>query len=94
MMKLGPWLEAHPDIAAGFHTKIRVSRFSLHRYVTGDRIPKPVPMRRIFVETGGQVEPNDFYDLPKIDGDGARAAPASQRRQRKKPNRDSARVPA
>lgn len=30
------------------------------------RIPRPSEMTRIYLATGGQVQPNDFYDLPAL----------------------------
>ena len=30
------------------------------------KMPRPDKMRRIFLATGGQVAPNDFYDLPEL----------------------------
>lgn len=40
---------------------------SIYRYIRGERIPAPDVMRRIYVVTGGSVQPNDFYDLPPLD---------------------------
>lgn len=37
---------------------------SAQRYVAGTRMPRRDEMVRIYVVTGGDVTPNDFYDLP------------------------------
>lgn len=36
--------------------------------------PKPATMARIYLATGGQVTPNDFYDLPALPGTDGGAA--------------------
>jgi hypothetical protein len=38
------------------------------------RIPRKRTMRRIYLATGGQVTPNDFYDLPELPADVGEAA--------------------
>lgn len=42
---------------------------NVRRYAAGAQIPRPSLMREIFRATGGQVTPNDFYDLPDIGAD-------------------------
>jgi phosphopantothenoylcysteine decarboxylase/phosphopantothenate--cysteine ligase len=62
MATLADWLAAYPEQARGFDDRIGVSVMSLSRYKRG-RIPTKKVMARIVVETGGQVTPDDFYDL-------------------------------
>jgi transcriptional regulator with XRE-family HTH domain len=39
---------------------------SIARYETGLRRPDSATMIRIYRLTGGEVEPNDFYELPAL----------------------------
>lgn len=45
--------------------RIDSSQQAVARYCKG-RIPSRAVMTRIYYESGGQVTPNDFYDLPAI----------------------------
>lgn len=47
-----------------FAESIKSTATSVSRYVTGERIPEPEIMQRIFDATGGLVTANDFYGLP------------------------------
>ena len=38
---------------------------SVLRYESGQRRPAPRVMERYFLLTGGEVQPNDFYPLPR-----------------------------
>jgi transcriptional regulator with XRE-family HTH domain len=40
-----------------------VSVQSVHRYVNGERLPRPDVMMKIAEVTGGAVKPNDFYPV-------------------------------
>ncbi|WP_283771040.1 helix-turn-helix domain-containing protein [Roseococcus pinisoli] len=40
---------------------------TVHRYASGERIPRPEVMRRIVHATGGKVTPGDFYHAPAAD---------------------------
>lgn len=42
------------------------------------RIPRHDQMIRIYIETGGEVTPNDFYDLPDLAATGADDDAAAQ----------------
>ena len=46
-----------------FAAQLQVALTTLARYETGDRIPEPSIMRRIYARTNGLVSANDFYDL-------------------------------
>ena len=42
------------------------SRSYVGRVIAGERVPGPELMGRFYLATNGEVEPNDFYDLPKL----------------------------
>jgi transcriptional regulator with XRE-family HTH domain len=69
-MDIASWLTSTATTAADFAKRIGVSRQALHRYKTGDRVPRPKMLARIREETDGAVTANDF--LP-------REAPSSER---------------
>ncbi len=41
-------------------------RSTARRYVNGMRVPPPEVIVRTYLWSGGQVTPNDFYDLPAL----------------------------
>lgn len=61
-MKLGPYLSKEKITPGVFAEKIGVSVQAVHRYIADDRVPKLDVMKRIVEQTGGQVQPNDFFD--------------------------------
>jgi DNA-binding XRE family transcriptional regulator len=54
--------------------KVGVVRKTWHQWEAGDAIPKREAMAQLFLLTGGQVQPNDFYDLPALDSVARKAA--------------------
>ena len=58
-------LDQHMDIRGlspeAFAAKIGVKVFSVRRYLSGQRIPRPSIMTRIVDVTHGEVTANDFY---------------------------------
>jgi transcriptional regulator with XRE-family HTH domain len=62
-MQLADYLKANGISDDDFSKKIGVSRQSVHRYKTFDRIPEKPVLARIFDETSGAVTPNDFFQL-------------------------------
>jgi transcriptional regulator with XRE-family HTH domain len=46
--------------------KVGVVRKTWHQWEAGDAIPKPEAMARLYLVTGGTVQPNDFYTLPAL----------------------------
>jgi len=62
-MKLAAWMDSNNITDARFGEAIGVARQAVHRYRTGERIPDKALMKRINEATGGEVSPNDFYDL-------------------------------
>jgi transcriptional regulator with XRE-family HTH domain len=49
--------------AAAFADRLGVSVQAVHRYLNGERLPRPDVMVRIAEITGGAVKPNDFYSV-------------------------------
>lgn len=64
--KLDRWLVDHPTQAETFAADIEVTPMALSRYRSGGRVPKPAQMCLIYKATSGEIEPNNFYDLPTI----------------------------
>lgn len=61
-MELRQYLDQHDLTIADFARLINVSsRMTVFRYLNRKRIPAPGVMERIVAETGGEVQPNDFY---------------------------------
>lgn len=63
-MTLDKWLNDHPEISdKDFARRIGVSRVTLFRLKTRRRMPGQIVMERIHTETGGDVAPNDFFNI-------------------------------
>lgn len=60
-MQITDWLTKNDISDADFAARIGVSRQALHRYKSGERIPRPAILQRIQGQTGGQVQPADFF---------------------------------
>lgn len=60
-MQITDWLTTNKISDAAFAARIGVSRQALWRYKSGERIPRPSILQRIQGETGGQVQPADFF---------------------------------
>ena len=61
-MKLADFLSAEKLSLAQFAQLAGIgSRQAVHKYATGERIPRPDQMARIVAATGGKVQPGDFY---------------------------------
>ncbi|MEM1353895.1 MAG: helix-turn-helix transcriptional regulator [Planctomycetota bacterium] len=63
-MKLSDYLVTQQLGPAAFARQIGVGRMSVHRYISGERFPRPDVLERIYEATQGQVTPNDFLTLP------------------------------
>jgi hypothetical protein len=63
---LPDWLRLNNVNYSEFGVRIGRSRESVRRYCSGEAIPDRDAMPRIYRETAGEVEPNAFYDLPKL----------------------------
>ena len=61
-MKLNHWLVLNDVSHTRFAELIDVHAATVGKYL-GGVVPGRKVMRRIYLITGGKVEPNDFYDL-------------------------------
>ena len=64
-MRLTDWLAEQERSPKTFAERIGTSEAAVRRYMCGSRIPIQGVMQRIFEATGGDVTPNDFYNLDK-----------------------------
>lgn len=60
-MKLRPYLDEQNITPADFARMIKVEPASVHRYLTGERIPRMEILGRIIQVTRGAVQANDFF---------------------------------
>ena len=60
-MTLKDFLVSTKTPAAHLAKVLGISVISVHRYITGGRMPTKAIMRRIVDATNGAVQPNDFY---------------------------------
>lgn len=60
---LGRYLSEHGITQAQFAEQIGCTQPAVARYV-GGRVPEAPILKRIVEATGGEVQPNDFFDLP------------------------------
>ncbi len=73
-MKLKDWLETKGVNNPEFAKRIDRTAEAVRRYAEGLRIPDRDTMPLIVRETGGDVQPNDFFDItaaPEIQSDAA-----------------------
>ena len=70
-MKLKNYLALHAVKQKDFALKIGEKPACINNYCLGLRIPRPEIMKKIFIETGGLVTPNDFYDIGDSDANAA-----------------------
>ncbi len=63
-MKLDSWLAKESLTVTDFSRRLGKPQATIARYASRDRIPEPSIMVQIAIETGGEVMPNDFYDIP------------------------------
>ncbi len=61
-MKLSTFLIQQQLSPADFARRLGVCRMTVHRYIRGDRFPRPRLLRKIAELTDGQVTANDFLD--------------------------------
>ena len=60
-MTLKDFLVSTKTPAAQLAKVLGISVISVHRYITGVRMPTKAILRRIVDATNGAVQPNDFY---------------------------------
>ncbi|SPL64437.1 MULTISPECIES: helix-turn-helix transcriptional regulator [Brucella/Ochrobactrum group] len=61
-MKLHRYLQLTGIDDEAFASSIDMSVSGLRKLKSGERIPRPHTMRRIYEATGGEVTANDFYE--------------------------------
>lgn len=59
-MKLASYLDQTGQTPTAFGRKVGVSHSAILRYLSGERTPRPQIMRKIEMESGGAVRPNDW----------------------------------
>ena len=64
-MKPIAWREVKGLSQAELGKRLGVAQASIARYESG-RVPEPETVIRYYLATGGQVQPNDFFDLPDL----------------------------
>lgn len=62
-MQLRDWLERQGLSYTQFGSAISRSAEAVRRYANGERVPDRQTMQKIVQQTGGQVMPNDFYEV-------------------------------
>ncbi len=65
-MRLEDWLKKEERTVAWFARQIGVPRSTIDRVIREQRSPTHAVMEKIIQATGGEVLPNDFFDLPKM----------------------------
>ncbi len=63
-MKLSIWLKNKNFTRQSFATRLGVSKSMMTKWCNGGAMPRADAMVMIYRLTGGDVAPNDFYDLP------------------------------
>ena len=73
-MKLADWLKDKRGTMTvrQFAEAVGVHEGTVHKWMTGENVPRPRPMTEIIRLTGGAVSPTDFYAAHA----GCSAAPA------------------
>ncbi len=64
-MKLAAWREAKGWTQQQVADELDCTVSTVWRYEQGLRDPDAATKARIFAMTAGEVEPNDFYDMPR-----------------------------
>ena len=62
-MKLRAWLDEREISNGDFGGRINRTAEAVRRYAAGERLPDRATMPLIVRETGGEVQPNDFFDI-------------------------------
>lgn len=64
--KLREWRRARKLTQGAAGEMAGVTRKTWHEWETGKTRPSETQMQRVYVITEGEVEPNDFYNLPVL----------------------------
>ncbi len=67
-MRLENWLKKEERSKGWFARKIGASDSTIRRIIDEERSPTHQIMERIIRATGGEVLPNDFFDLQQVLG--------------------------
>lgn len=62
-MQLQDYLDNKKITQTEFAEKLEVTSMSISHYCRGSRMPNKKMMAKIFLETKGEVSPNDFYNI-------------------------------
>jgi len=62
-MKLKEYLQTKKKSIADMARDFDVAHCVVRVWATGERMPTPENMQKIFAYTGGEVTPNDFYNI-------------------------------
>jgi DNA-binding transcriptional regulator YiaG len=65
-VELKRYLREHRLVAPEFARLVQTQPDAVRKWIKRDRLPGPESMKAIFKVTKGAVQPNDFYDLPKL----------------------------
>lgn len=65
MARLGDWRRGKGWTQQQLADAIPCDLSTVARYEAGTRDPDKAIKERIFILTNGEVEPNDFYDVPR-----------------------------
>jgi transcriptional regulator with XRE-family HTH domain len=60
-MTLSDYLAEAGLTRAAFAARVRAHPITVSKWATGRTVPRPAQMHRIAQETGGAVQPADFY---------------------------------
>lgn len=63
MMKLQKFLDEKQQTVADLARALSVKHTVALRWANGARVPSKENMQKIYEWSGGQVEPNDFYNI-------------------------------
>ncbi len=63
-MRLADWRIGSGRTQDMLASELRVDAATIHRWERGTRTPGRDHLQAIFLLSEGQVEPNDFYDMP------------------------------
>ena len=66
-MRLQKWRENKGLTLDSVAGRVGVASMTVSRWERGSRIPRRGEMLRLFLCTDGQVQPNDFYELPELE---------------------------
>lgn len=61
-MKLKEWIEKEHKTQQEVADAIGVAQGQVSAWCSGDKMPRPENIRKIVEYTGGEVQPNDFYE--------------------------------